>query len=208
MSTTSKSKPVEQKRRLTEIYREKLAESEDLVNRRRSEILLAAIECFGEKGFVATKMKDIATRAQMSVGSLYNYFNNKDDIVETLAQEQTDKLIEKIKRANRDVPTKQMRDLAGIAMTRLNLKNAIFALDIMNATTSNERLLKILQRYDKVCREALLETYKNKNYYNPEAKLDLDMCLLDGLIIRAIADPTLNAERLAKMVARQIVMND
>ncbi len=194
------------KLRLTELYKERVAESEDLVNRRRTEILAAAIDCFGEKGFVATKMKDIAARAQMSVGSLYNYFNNKDDIVETLAQRETDKLIEKIQSANRDEPIKQMRDLAKIAMTRLNLKNAIFALDIMNATTSNERLLKVLQRYDKVCREALLQTYKNKNYYNPEAKLDLDMCLLDGLVIRAIADPTLNAERLAKLVARQIVM--
>ncbi len=204
--SAAEKKMATSKPRLTELYKERVAESEDLVNRRRTEILAAAIDCFGEKGFVATKMKDIAARAQMSVGSLYNYFNNKDDIVETLAQRETDKLIEKIQSANRDEPIKQMRDLAKIAMTRLNLKNAIFALDIMNATTSNERLLKVLQRYDKVCREALLQTYKNKNYYNPEAKLDLDMCLLDGLVIRAIADPTLNAERLAKLVARQIVM--
>lgn len=207
MSATEKKEDIS-KTRLTELYKERIAESEDLASRRRAEILAAAIECFGEKGFVATKMKDIAARAQMSVGSLYNYFNNKDDIVETLARIETDKLIEKIQSANRDEPIKQMRDLARIAMTRLNLKNAIFALDIMNATTSNERLLKVLQRYDKFCREALLETYKNKNYYNPEAKLDLDMCLLDGLVIRAIADPSLNAERLAKMVARQIVMDD
>lgn len=206
MSTKQAEKEVVQKRRLTEVYRKRLAEAQDLVSRRRSEILLAAIECFGEKGFVATKMKDIAERAQMSVGSLYNYFNNKDNIVETLAQDQIDKLIDKINKANREVPTKHMRDLACIAMTRLNIKNAIFALDIMNASTSNERLLKILQRYDKACREALLESYKDKNYYDPEAKLDLDMCLLDGLIIRAIADPSLNAERLSKLVARQIVM--
>lgn len=207
MSATEKKEDIS-KMRLTELYKERIAESEDLASRRRAEILAAAIECFGEKGFVATKMKDIAARAQMSVGSLYNYFNNKDDIVETLARIETDKLIEKIQSANRDEPIKQMRDLARIAMTRLNLKNAIFALDIMNATTSNERLLQVLHRYDKVCREALLETYKNKNYYNPEAKLDLDMCLLDGLVIRAIADPSLNTERLAKMVARQIVMDD
>ncbi len=207
MSETEKRESLS-KTRLTELYKERIAESEDLASRRREEILAAAIECFGEKGFVATKMKDIASRAKMSVGSLYNYFNNKDDIVETLAQRETDKLIEKIQSANRDEPIKQMRDLAKIAMTRLNPKNAIFALDLMNATTSNDRLLNCLRRYDKVCREALLETYKNKKYYNPEAKIDLDMCLLDGLVIRVIADPSLNAERLAKMVARRIVMDD
>lgn len=207
MSEAESKKDVS-KMSLTELYKERIAESQDLASRRREEILAAAIECFGEKGFVATKMKDIAARAQMSVGSLYNYFNNKDDIVETLAQRETDKLIEKIQSANRDEPIKQMRDLAKIAMTRLNLKNATFALDLMNAATSNERLLNCLNRYDKVCREALLETYKNKNYYNPEAKIDLDMCLLDGLVIRVIADPSLNAERLAKMVARRIVMGD
>lgn len=206
MSADSEARSAEQKHRLSEFYREKLTESEDLVSRRRSEILLAAIECFGEKGFVATKMKDIAARAQMSVGSLYNYFNNKDDIVETLAQDEIDKLVDKINRANRDIPAKQIQDLSAIAKTRLDLKNAIFALDIMNATTNNGRLLKILQRYDKSCREALLETYKNQNYEDPEAKLDLDMCLLDGLIIRAIADPALNVERLAKVVAQKIVL--
>ncbi len=181
-------------------------ENDALVSQRREEILFAALECFGEKGFVAAKMKDVATRVGMSVGNLYNYFKNKDDIVETLAQRQIDRLISKIESANRDDTVQQIHDLAEIAMTRLSLRNAVFALDIMNASTSNERLLKVLQRYDRVCREALLSTYKQMGVNNPEVKLEMDMCLLDGLVIRSVADPTLNAPRLAESVARQIVL--
>ena len=38
-------------------------ENEALATRRREEILRAARFCFGEKGFSATKMKDIAALA-------------------------------------------------------------------------------------------------------------------------------------------------
>lgn len=70
-------------------------ENEALATRRREEILRAARFCFGEKGFSATKMKDIAVRLQMSVGNLYNYFKSKDEIVRTLAQRQIDNLVKK-----------------------------------------------------------------------------------------------------------------
>lgn len=181
-------------------------ENEALVNQRREEILLAALDCFGEKGFVAAKMKDVAARIGMSVGNLYNYFKNKDDIVETLAQREVDRLIKKIECTNRDDTNQQIAELAAIAMSRLTFRNAVFALDIMNASTSNERLLKVLQRYDRVRREALLSMYKQMGINNPEVKLEMDMCLLDGLVIRSVVDPTLNAPRLAESAARQIVL--
>ena len=72
-------------------------ENEALATRRREDILRAARACFGEKGFSATKMKDIAAHLQMSVGNLYNYFKSKDEIVRTLAQRQIDNLVEKIR---------------------------------------------------------------------------------------------------------------
>lgn len=180
--------------------------SDELVSRRREEILIAALECFGEKGFVATRMKDIAAHVEMSVGNLYNYFRNKDDIVETLAQRQIDRLIDKLRRTDYEDQEQQIRDLTEIAMTRLNLRNAIFALDVMNASTSNMKLSLVFQRYDKACREALLAVYQQKKIPNPEVRLEMDMCLLDGLTIRAIVDPMLDARRLAEAVARHVVL--
>jgi AcrR family transcriptional regulator len=51
---------------------------------RRIEILEAAEAVFAEKGFVSAKMGDIAAEAELSVGTLYNVFDNKGDLYKEL----------------------------------------------------------------------------------------------------------------------------
>lgn len=46
-------------------------------NNKRQIILEAAKKCFIEKGFKETSMQDISKEAQVSIGTLYKYFNNK-----------------------------------------------------------------------------------------------------------------------------------
>ncbi len=48
---------------------------------RRAEIVEAAARCFMEKGFYNTTMQDIYQATKLSPGAVYNYFNNKEDIV-------------------------------------------------------------------------------------------------------------------------------
>lgn len=45
---------------------------------RPEEIIEAAIEVFGERGFARTKLDDVARRAGVSKGTLYLYFDSKD----------------------------------------------------------------------------------------------------------------------------------
>lgn len=47
---------------------------------RRNEIREVAEAVFAERGFVSTTMEEIARRAEFSVGSLYKFFKNKDDL--------------------------------------------------------------------------------------------------------------------------------
>ncbi len=51
-----------------------------LVDRRRSEIIEAALEIFAEKGYHAAKIEDIAARLKIGHGTFYRYFKNKLDI--------------------------------------------------------------------------------------------------------------------------------
>ncbi len=44
------------------------------------QIILHAIEVFSKKGFVGTKIKDIATSAGFSQGYVYTYFKSKEEI--------------------------------------------------------------------------------------------------------------------------------
>jgi len=50
--------------------------------RERSEIIMnAAFECFNENGFKNTTMAMIADKADLSVGSLYNYHGTKEELL-------------------------------------------------------------------------------------------------------------------------------
>ncbi len=50
-------------------------------NQKRSRILAAAQEVFAEQGFEAARMDDVARRARVSKGTLYNYFDSKEDLL-------------------------------------------------------------------------------------------------------------------------------
>jgi TetR/AcrR family transcriptional regulator len=47
---------------------------------RRSEILHAALKLFSQKGYQQTSINEIAKEAEFSVGSLYGFFKNKEDL--------------------------------------------------------------------------------------------------------------------------------
>jgi len=53
----------------------------DLVERRRRQITDAAVRLFIERGFHKTTTRQIARAAGISIGSLYEYFNCKEDIL-------------------------------------------------------------------------------------------------------------------------------
>ncbi len=52
--------------------------------KRREEILRAALSLFVRKGYAATKITDIAEKAGMSIGLLYNYFGSTEILHEEL----------------------------------------------------------------------------------------------------------------------------
>jgi len=53
--------------------------------RRRQQIIVAAKRVFSEKGFLKTTMEDIAREAELSPGTLYLYFKNKDELYASLS---------------------------------------------------------------------------------------------------------------------------
>jgi AcrR family transcriptional regulator len=54
---------------------------------RPQEILDAALACFAEKGFAASRMDDIAERAGVTKGTIYLYFENKEAVFKALVRE-------------------------------------------------------------------------------------------------------------------------
>ncbi len=54
--------------------------------RQREEILSAALELFSEKGYRNVSMQEIAQKAEFGVGTLYNFFQSKEDLYKALVK--------------------------------------------------------------------------------------------------------------------------
>ena len=58
--------------------------------RQRQEILATALDLFSRKGYHNVSMHEIALKAEFAIGTLYKFFQNKEDLYKTLVLERCD----------------------------------------------------------------------------------------------------------------------
>jgi len=58
--------------------------------RHRTEILEAALDLFSKKGFHNVSMREIAEKSEFAVGTLYNFFSNKEDLYKSIILEKAE----------------------------------------------------------------------------------------------------------------------
>lgn len=61
-----------------------------LAERRRRQIMDAAVACFRRRGFHQATMAEICTEADISAGALYRYFGSKTEIIAAIAEDKRD----------------------------------------------------------------------------------------------------------------------
>jgi TetR/AcrR family transcriptional repressor of uid operon len=71
---------------------------------RRTQILDAAVICFAKRGFHQASMHDISTEAGISVGLIYRYFENKEEVIAAMAARHKNEIHDVVERA-RQAPT-------------------------------------------------------------------------------------------------------
>lgn len=78
----------------------------------RQEILIAAAQIFGQKGFHATSMQDIADSVHLQKASLYHHFESKQEILLSLLDSAIDLLIERLSpiQASQHPPEEKLRE--------------------------------------------------------------------------------------------------
>ena len=54
---------------------------------RPAELVAAALDCFAERGFAATKLDDIAAKAGVAKGTVYLYFPSKEELFKAVVRE-------------------------------------------------------------------------------------------------------------------------
>jgi len=107
---------------------------------RPTELLSAALDAFVEHGFAATKLDDVARKAGVSKGTLYLYFENKEELFKAVVRNtivpniaQAEKLI-----ADFDGPTTDLfRELITLWATQISVGNVAGICKLMFAEVSN-----------------------------------------------------------------------
>lgn len=59
-----------------------------LAERRRQQILQAALQCFRRRGFHQASMQEICAEAALSAGAFYRYFSSKADLITAIAEDE------------------------------------------------------------------------------------------------------------------------
>ena len=74
----------------------------ELAERRRRQIMDAAIACFRRRGFHQATMAEICAEAEISAGALYRYFSSKADIIGAIAEDKRGESDEAFMRASEE----------------------------------------------------------------------------------------------------------
>lgn len=83
-------------------------------NEKYQRIIAAATKVFARKGFYQSKISEIAKEAQVADGTIYIYFENKDDILISLFEEQMQAVLDNMnsRMVNLTDPAKKLEEFA------------------------------------------------------------------------------------------------
>jgi AcrR family transcriptional regulator len=115
-----------------------------------AQIIEAAFAVFGDVGYEATVIKDIAEKAGISSGTIYTYFSDKRDLFRATAQEGWNRFLQQIRQIveSRVAPDTRVRQVIEIGFS--NLKNSLPLLRGMLFESSQMRILQ--QSLLELCR--------------------------------------------------------
>jgi AcrR family transcriptional regulator len=97
---------------------------------RPGEIATAALACFAERGFAATRLDDIAARAGITRGTLYLYFDSKEELFKAVVRQSISPVLTRVGAiiAASTAPTPVLLRQVGLAIPQAILDTQVSAL--------------------------------------------------------------------------------
>lgn len=127
-----------------------------LTEQRKAQILTAAAKVFAAKGFERATIADIARKAGLAEGSIYNYFKNKGDLLVSIPRQVVEPPVESVSASMRmfdaaeTIPPEQMlTTMAQNVISAIRQNSAVFrilvsALPSMKQATREEYLNQVV----------------------------------------------------------------
>lgn len=165
---------------------------EQLRESSRTEILNAALELFAQNGFHGTSISQIAEKAGISKGLMYNYFKSKDDLLRTIIDDGFQKLGEIMAEVNAETdPPKALEKI--IRLSLKNIKNNPEYWKLYMSIVLQSASQKDVKQHIESFRDGavmglseLLKAMGQKDYYLKAFALGSQ---LDGLAFNVVSAP-------------------
>jgi TetR/AcrR family fatty acid metabolism transcriptional regulator len=152
---------------------------------KRSVILDAALKTFVKRGYPETRVSEIAAEAKVAEGTLYNYFQSKEDLLLALFDEKWGGIIDDIRKkiSRLDDPNKKLKVMFSVVV-RLFRKDRhlaeIFLVDVKQSSIfmKNYPVNRVVEFIDLI--EEILEEGKRKGIYRKDLDTHVAKMIIFG----------------------------
>lgn len=181
-----------------------ISRQEERTERRQAQILKAARACVRAEGFHAASMSRIASEAGMSVGHIYQYFENKEAIMIALSERDFEDFMLHITQLgdNADIDVSSIiAAFSNKIMWMLDHDRAALALEVLAEAGRNPKVSDLVLRVDRRFREegrkiveAVLEGLSPEEI---DARVQMLLVMARALLIHAGTHPVNDRKALA-----------
>jgi AcrR family transcriptional regulator len=171
------------------------------------------MNCFARRGFHLTTMNDISVEAQISVGLIYRYFENKDAVITFMASEHLDDLRRVLEQARRAPTLFEALELVSIRHCEEQPEHLHLSLvlDLFAEAARNEQVRIPLRDVTEFFIDNVTDLIASSEELReagpcvaPRIAAEIIVDSMRGLMVRAIADSsTLTARQIRE---RQLAM--
>jgi len=165
--------------------------AEDIRNKRKIQIMSAALKVFAESGIKSTKISMITQEAGISHGLLYHYFNSKEEVLHASlewALSTTEEFIQEVKNLD-TTPFGKIREFTKSAFLEGNSNIFRIIQHISKAENIQQNTINLIENTGKIYDEQLLPLFKEAQekgeiiQHDVRELLDLYLTVLSGVIM-------------------------
>jgi len=173
---------------------------------RRDQVLSAAADCFRRKGYHGAGMAEISRTAGMSAGHIYNYFDSKEAIIESIIEKDMEEMFsifQQFEDHPSDVLTAILDGLNVGVQRRIDSDKCIADLDMMAEAGRNSKVATLLREADTQARARMRQlltseksVLRNLSGQELESRINVIFSMIAGLLLRKVLYPELTEETI------------
>ncbi|MEO8233138.1 MAG: TetR/AcrR family transcriptional regulator [Ignavibacteriota bacterium] len=164
---------------------------EKIRNKSREKIEKIALELFAIKGYHATSISQIAEKAGISKGLLYNYYENKEQLLNSVIRKVYDEIMQIVQMKENLSAEKQIEQI--IIQTINHLKENItfwrLSLFLVNQSNVQKNLTKLYKKMRDDYLEYVVKLFKEIGSKNPMMEAITLGTLFDGIGLNYVTAP-------------------